>query len=46
MSSNTDDPTPPSNAPASKAGTKQFEKTLSPWQPPLKGGIDDLNFSL
>ena len=41
MSSNKDDPTPPSSAPASKSGAKKFEKTLSPWQPPLKGGIDD-----
>ena len=41
MSSNNDDSSPPSSAPASKADAKQFEKTLSPWQPPLKGGIDD-----
>ena len=41
MPSNKDAPTTPSSAPASKAETKQFEKTLSAWQPPLKGGIDD-----
>jgi len=41
MPSNKDAPTPSPNAPASKADVKKFEKTLSPWQPPLKGGIDD-----
>ena len=41
MSSKNDDSSPPSSGPASKADAKQFEKTLSPWQPTLKGGIDD-----
>ena len=41
MPSNRDAPTAPSNALASKADVKKFEKTLSPWQPPLKGGIDE-----
>lgn len=41
MPSNKDAPTPLPNATASKADVKKFEKTLSPWQPPLKGGIDD-----
>ncbi len=41
MPSNNDDSSPPSSAPASNADIKQFEKILSPWQPPNKGGIDD-----
>lgn len=41
MSSNNDDSSPPSSAPASKADAKQFEKTLRPWQPPTTRGSDD-----
>ena len=41
MPSNNDDSPLPSSAPVRKADAKQFEKTVSPWQPPLKGGIDD-----